>query len=431
LNQPEIKLPTAFAERMAASLGADFESFSHALIEDSPVSIRKNPVKYPIGESNGDHSPVPWSSKGVYLNERPGFHLDPLWHAGAYYVQESSSMFLEQIFNSIDLPEDAIVLDACAAPGGKSTHLLSLMGEHSLLVSNELIPKRNLILQENITRWGFANSVITQSKIESFQDLKGFFDLVVVDAPCSGEGLFRKDPKAMREWSQAHVTSCSKRQRTILQDLEDSIRPGGYLIYSTCTYSLEENEDRMEELLRSGYWEQVMIPLDDHSHLVRGRNNIGIRFYPNRIKGEGFYISCLRKSGGGSVSGPPIMELRTDCPESLTNWMDTAGLSYSERNGNGYVFPSHHQKNLRALSESLRITMAGTATGKFVREQLKPSHALALSTKISDSISFISLNLEDSMGWNLVRYKGVVLGWCKVLDRRINNYYPKSLSIRP
>jgi len=448
LNQLENKLPADFSERMSRTFGDELQAFCSSLYAESPVSIRKHSIKYYDGFPLEINSYVPWCDSGAYLIKRPRFHLDPLWHAGAYYVQEASSMYLEQALKIMDLPPNTVALDACAAPGGKSTHLLGLLPQQALLVANELIPKRNLILRENLEKWGFPNIIGTQSKTTNFRDLTNFFDLVIVDAPCSGEGLFRKDPKAVQQWSSAHVDACSRRQQLILDDLVPSVRLGGYLVYSTCTYSEAENEDRIEALLDSGGWEHIELPIDPFNGIQRGRNNLGVRFYPHKIQGEGFFMACLRKKDGSSMTtGHPGRNTETNCPETLHKWLDTQGLYFSEWNKTGYVFPADHLRSLEELRRALCITGYGTEVGKFIHGELKPSHSLALSVKVSRDIPVISLTLDDavkylkketiphnieySLGWNLIQYQGVNLGWSKVLDRRINNYYPKSLSIRP
>ncbi|MCP4123029.1 MAG: hypothetical protein GY751_14855 [Bacteroidetes bacterium] len=442
------KLPADFLERISRTIGEEFQAFCSSLHTESAVSIRKHPTKYYDGFPLEINSNVPWCASGAYLMKRPRFHLDPLWHAGAYYVQEASSMYLEQALKIMDLPPNAIALDVCAAPGGKSTHLLGLLPQQSLLVSNELIPKRNLILRENLDRWGFPNTISTQSKTTNFRNLPNFFDLIIVDAPCSGEGLFRKDPKAVQQWSSAHVAACSKRQQLILDDIAPAIRPGGYLMYSTCTYSEAENEDRIKDLLESGVWEHLELPIGPFEGIQRGCNNLGVRFYPHKIQGEGFFMACLRKKGGSSTTtGHPGRNTETNCPKILLKWLDVEGLHFSEWNKTGYVFPAEHLRSFEELRRVLRITGYGTEVGKFIHKELKPSHSLALSVKVSRDIPGISLTLDDAVkylkketiphnidyspGWNLIQYQGVNLGWGKVLDRRINNYYPKSLSIRP
>ena len=202
-----MSLPSAFTQRMQQQLGLEYTTFEEALHTEAPVSIRVNPLKW---KGKPDLEPVPWASNAFYLKERPIFTLDPLLHAGAYYVQEASSMFLEQAVRQHLNPEEPILaLDLCGAPGGKSTHLSAILPEGSLLVSNEVIRSRTNILVENIQKWGSGSIVVTQNDPREFEALPHFFDLMVVDAPCSGEGLFRRDPAAADEWSENNVKLCS------------------------------------------------------------------------------------------------------------------------------------------------------------------------------------------------------------------------------
>ncbi|MEX2233333.1 MAG: RsmB/NOP family class I SAM-dependent RNA methyltransferase, partial [Cyclobacteriaceae bacterium] len=239
-------LPVKFEESIHRKLGGALPGFLKSLQEPPPVSIRIHPVKsqHQIADER-----VPWSKYGEYLPTRPQFTLDPLFHAGSYYVQEASSMFLEQALKqSVNLDQSLNVLDLCAAPGGKSTHLLSLLNRDSLLVSNEAIRSRASILSENIQKWGYPNTIVTNNDPADFRKLKGFFDVIVIDAPCSGEGLFRKNPDAMDEWSPENVQLCAGRQKRILSDAWDSLRENGVLIYCTCTYNESENEDNLRWL---------------------------------------------------------------------------------------------------------------------------------------------------------------------------------------
>src|ERR1044071_327939 len=266
---------------------ADFVELKNALETEPNVSIRLNPSK----NTSLHGEPVPWCSAGRFLPERPIFTLDPNFHAGAYYVQEASSMFLEQaVRSSVDLSKSLRVLDLCAAPGGKSTHLLQLINNESLLVSNEVIRTRATILSENTQKWGKANVIITNNDPKDFTTLSGYFDLVVVDAPCSGEGLFRKDEEAAEEWSEENVNLCALRQRRILGDVWPSLKENGVLIYCTCTYNEAENEDNLQWLSQQKDVEFIDLPL-----FPGVEKTTGYRFMPHKVKGEGFFIAAIRK----------------------------------------------------------------------------------------------------------------------------------------
>ncbi len=425
--------PEAFLQRMQNYLGNDFEKFLESLNEASPVSVRFNPNKkaetrLPLAEQ------VPWCDTAHYLTERPSFTFDPLFHAGVYYVQEASSMFLEQVWKQIN-PENKTVrvLDLCAAPGGKSTHLLSLMNEESLLVSNEVIPNRNKILQENITKWGNANCIITQNKTEDFAELENFFDIVVVDAPCSGEGLFRKDKDAVQEWSERNVTMCAVRQKEILQHALACLAPGGFLIYSTCTFEPEENDMKIAECGMP----IAELEIPDYGQL---KTKYGYQFYPHKIKGEGFYMSVVQKDGGTTSD-------KRNLQSSIFNLLFLQNAdNFVEHKKNDFLFAI--QKNIYAdflfLEKQLYIRHAGIYTGTVKGKDFLPSHDLALSNFCKRDLPSVELDEEEAIsflrseapklktdlrGWCIATYKGINLGWMKVLDNRINNYFPKELRI--
>jgi len=291
-------LPRPFLERMKQILKDETDDFVSSLGQEPPVSIRLNPFKF---RNKPGLEEIPWCKTGYYLPVRPSFTLDPLFHAGAYYVQEPGSMFLEQVFRQVAEPDaPLLVLDLCGAPGGKSTHLLSLMNRESLLVANEVIRTRAAILSENIRKWGNSNVVVTNNDPRYFAALGGIFDIVVVDAPCSGEGLFRKDKNAISEWSPDNANLCSARQKRILSDAWECLKPGGYLIYSTCTYNPEENENNLAWLTEKNSFS----PIDLSSAYFPGIKEIsvgrvrGYQLMPHRVRGEGFFIGALQKTNG-------------------------------------------------------------------------------------------------------------------------------------
>ena len=293
MQTPE-NLPEEFVSRMKILLGSAFPDFLSSLQSPSPVSIRLNSNKNHV--TDGDK--IPWCETGRYLKERPIFTLDPTFHGGAYYVQEASSMFLEQIIQqAVDLTKPLRVLDACAAPGGKSTHLLSLLNEDSLLVSNEVIRSRANILSENIQKWGNSNVMVTNNDPTNFSSLKGYFDIILIDAPCSGEGLFRKDASASHEWSEKNVELCSLRQRRIVADLWPALKENGLLIYSTCTYNEKENEENLNWISKEfpSTAESIKLTPDWGVEAIEQETIKGYRFFPHRVKGEGFFISAIRK----------------------------------------------------------------------------------------------------------------------------------------
>jgi 16S rRNA C967 or C1407 C5-methylase (RsmB/RsmF family) len=252
-----VKLPTLLLDSLTDTSGFNKEAFEkiHTSVEQI-TSIRINPNKLSesskalsFGEGLGEV--VPWTETGYYLKTRPPFTFDPLFHAGCYYVQEASSMFLEQVLKqTTDLAKPLKVLDLSAAPGGKSTHIQSLISKDSLLVSNDVIRSRANILKDNIIKWGCGNVVVTSNDPKDFSKLENYFNVIVVDAPCSGSGLFRREPEAINEWSLNNVALCSQRQQRILADVWPALKKDGILIYSTCSYSKEEDEEIMDWIMR-------------------------------------------------------------------------------------------------------------------------------------------------------------------------------------
>ena len=444
-------LPPLFEEAMQNRLSGAFSDFVQSLKEVPPVSIRLNPRKNCTHEGL---EKIQWSQFGRYLTERPVFTLDPELHGGTYYVQEASSMFLEQAFlQVVDQSRSIKVLDLCAAPGGKSTHLQSLLNDQSLLVSNEVIRPRASILCENVQKWGYCNAVVTNNDPADFQKLQGFFDLIVVDAPCSGEGLFRKDPKAMNEWSAANVALCSKRQRRILGDVWPALKQGGILIYSTCTYNELENEENLAWLKKEHEVESVKLKFDNQWGIENSNTNgiDGYRFYPHQVKGEGFFISVIRKLGeedevrikGHSAFTPPSTKILSQ----LNEWiLKSEEKSFINRNHQFQFFPKDKLHEIEFLAKNLYLLSAGTVIATAKHDKLIPEHPLALSTELNKAnFNRIELELNDALrylrketlaiqdskkGFSLMSYQNTPLGWANVLDNRINNLYPSDWRIR-
>ena len=284
--------PSEFINGLRESLGPERAGRILAALQQEPeVSVRVNPFKLTLtalrehfGALAGD--PVPWAlDEAFYLRERPSFTLDPLFHAGAYYVQEASSMYagvlFERALEGLGRRTGLRVLDLCAAPGGKTTQLLSHLDETSLLVANEVVPVRATVLAENVARWGCSNVAVSQSDPSAFGVLRGWFDVVVTDVPCSGEGMFRKDERAVAEWSLDAVRLCAARQRRIVGDVWPALAPGGWLIYSTCTFNRQEDEDNVDWICRE-----------------LGGTCLEMRhFYPGEERGEGFFAALIYKHG--------------------------------------------------------------------------------------------------------------------------------------
>ena len=439
-----LQLPEPFIHRMQAQLGVEADAFFKSLESETPVSVRLNPYKNQ-GLFN-DYERVPWCDHAYYLPQRIPFIQDPFFHAGCYYVQEASSMYIEQAIRLFKMDHRPIkALDLCAAPGGKSTHLLSLLSDECLLVSNEVIPNRNKILRENITKWGLSNVVVTQNDAKDFGVYESLFDLILVDAPCSGEGLFRKNHDAVQEWSPSNLTMCSVRQHQILQDVIPALKPGGMLLYSTCTYNPDENDSVVDGLILSGEFEKVQLPVVGAVASTRH----GLQLMPHRIKGEGFYIAALIKTGGYEVSSTQNFKISKNKSSGFKHadeWLNIpAAFEFVSLQDHLYALPKQHLDSIQLLQSNCYIRKAGVCMGSLSGDGLMPSHELALYKGVSDQLTSIELDLDAALkylkgeaiptfgkktGWHLATFKNQPLGWMKGVGSRFNNAYPKELRIR-
>jgi len=471
-NNMEHQLPQSFLQSLENVEGFDSNAFAAIHEEAKPLtSIRFNPnKKIDVQDSVLQlESKIPWSTHGYYLKERPSFTKDPLFHAGAYYVQEASSMFLEQALQqTLNLNNSIKVLDLCAAPGGKSTLIQSLISKDSLLVSNEVIKTRVNVLAENITKWGAANVVVTNNDPRDFQRLDSYFDVIVVDAPCSGSGLFRKDPDAINEWSLGNVVLCSQRQQRILSDVKEALKQDGILIYSTCSYSTAENEDIANWLIKENGFESIQLQTNPEWNILetitKETNAYGYRFYPDKVKGEGFFIAAFKKtkSTPNGKHLPPLGELKGAHKHQTTNnkqqtinpqpqtiniskWLsENKNLAFLPWKDDILAFPEKLLNEIPILQSALYIKKAGVNMGTLIRNELIPSHELAMSNILNPDIAAVSMDLNkalqflrlesiekdfDGTGWMLVKYGGLPLGFIKALPNRINNYYPREWRI--
>lgn len=463
-----MKLPKDLLDSLEGVDGFDREAFIKVHEKGEPVtSIRLNPARQTGGENPLAFLPfqaespgtvplaasrIPWSQYGYYLTQRPSFTFDPLFHAGCYYVQEASSMFLEQALKQlVDLSQPLKVLDLSAAPGGKSTHIQSLLSPESLLVSNEVIRSRCAVLADNMIKWGSHNVIVTQNDPSDFKKLTGYFDVIVVDAPCSGSGLFRKDAEAIGEWSLNNVSLCSQRQQRILADVLPALKQHGLLVYSTCSYSREEDEsigDWLEEVFDM---KNETLRLDPDwgivSSVAAKSTATGYRFYPDRLKGEGFFLSCFRKTRPEKEARPrpPRIELASAKEKVLLRpWLIPGELEWVREGGQFSVLPSRFLEATAFLKTILNLQYKGTRMGQIMKDRLVPDHALALSTLITSEVPDTALSFEEAirylqrqeikpsttqMGWQTVSYLRHRLGWINVLPNRVNNYYPKEMRI--
>ena len=384
-----MQLPEDFLRETRLLLGDDrFNSYLKAFNEEAPVSIRLNP-KLSTGVRPQDK--VLWCEEGYYLSDRPQFTFDPLFHAGCYYVQEAASMFICHILRQFE-NKPVAVLDLCAAPGGKSTALRSVLPEASLLVSNEPIPTRAQILLENITKWGAGNCIVTNNYPRDFRKAKTKFDLILCDVPCSGEGMFRKDPATISEWSVQNVGKCWRLQREIVADAWECLNPGGTLIYSTCTFNTKENEENVRWIIDTYDAEPIDIPIDPSWHitgsLLSGFDAPVYRFIPGITRSEGLFVCALRKRMKSE-------ELRMKSSSLFT------------------------------LNSKLKILQTDLPQGDF------PCVALSYS----DALRYLRgealvLPAETPRGIVTVTYQGFPLGPVKNIGNRANNLYPKPWRIK-
>lgn len=447
---PNPVLPSAFSDQMLQQLGdTDYEAFLQALSSPTPVSIRRNPLKLKNWSENSDG--VKWNTEGIYLAERPVFTLDPRLHGGAYYVQEASSMLLSAVLPQvIDVNQPLKVLDLAAAPGGKSTLLAATISSDSLLISNEVIKSRYQILRENLCKWGYPNVLCANQDSREFAPLQGQFDLVLLDAPCSGEGLFRKDPNAVNEWSPEHVQHCSARQRRILAEASPLLKPGGILIYCTCTYN--EFENALNVAWSQDNLELSPIPLSFPAEWGVQARDFGYQCYPHRVQGEGFFIAAMRQEKHYPVlKSTPTKGFWKNAPRKnvdfLQKWVksDAKLLVLESPHGELAAIPQACADFFQELSPYLRRWDPVLELGALKHQDFIPAPALALSTVIHPDLPNTSLDLPTALkylrkevielpdspdGWGLVNYEGINLGWVKNIKGRVNNYFPKEWRIR-
>lgn len=451
--------PEDFKLRIRALLGdTEYTKLERALQDDAPASIRLNRLKgtpAPAGER------VAWCESGYYLPVRPPFTFDPLFHAGSYYVQEAASMFVGHAVRT-HIREAVTALDLCAAPGGKSTLLLDTLPEGSVLVSNEVIRSRACVLAENMAKWGHPDCLVTNNDPEEIGRFRHTFDLVVADVPCSGEGMFRKDSGSTGEWSVANVQLCAARGRRIIHDVWDALRPGGILVYSTCTYNTEEDEDNIHYIIEVLGAEALAVPTLPEWGVTGALKYTypAYRFFPHKTRGEGFFLAVLRKAGDGIETPAPTAKGKERKPKGKQPAAFPKGLERLLRCPEKYTpqWADREQTVVRMQSAAvarlaglfggkLRLLSAGIEVGEIKGKDLIPAQALAFSTAL-DRTAFPSLDLpwgdavrylrkealvlppDTPRGFVLLTYRNVPLGFVKNLGNRSNNLYPQEWRIR-
>ena len=451
-----ITLPIAFTERMRKQLGAEeAERLFAALDGVSPVAVRLNPAK--CGEEGvwSDGEAIAWSKNGRKLKERPSFTLDTAFHAGAYYVQEAASQFIDYVISGEDL-QGKRVLDMCSAPGGKTTIYSTAVGVDGLVVANEYVRSRANILVDNVRKWGMGNVLVTNNAPEHIAQFEGWFDLVAVDAPCSGEGMFRKEEVAREDWSDEAVKMCAQRQMSIVREAWQSLKDGGLFIYSTCTFNDEEDEGVLQAFI------DEMGDVFEPSHRIDVAPEWGIvsgevgafqtfRFFPHNTDSEGLFVAVARKAEATTQRTPKarkkvMQEVDKVSRKELSRWLQEAEqYTFAMVADTIYGYRTEQFKAVQALSEGLTAIYSGVAMGQIFKGKLKPDWALsqhvglnrkAVATEELDEARALDyLRKKDIAvgdmveGINLVTHNGRALGFAKKVGARCNNLYPNSLKI--
>ena len=440
-------LPTEFLNSLSDIAQLDLNAFAAVHSSEKQLtSLRFNPFK-PVLNDFEIEKAVPWCENAYYLKSRPSFTYDPLFHAGCYYVQEAGSMFLEHALKqSLNFSTELTVLDLCAAPGGKSTSLNSLLSSSSLLVSNDVIASRSSILAYNLSKWGTANTIVTNSEPSRFLKANCLFDAIVVDAPCSGSGLFRKQPEAIQEWSLENVQHCSERQRDILTNILPCLKENGVLFYSTCSYSTSENEEVVKWLLTEFNMEWIPIAVNKNWGIVE--TEFGYRFYPHLLDSEGFFCAVLRKKSNDKAQRFTKLKNANHVSSSehklIENFANVDAFHLFKKNNQFHLLNDMAKNFLQQFEKDLYFKKAGVNLGEIKGSDFIPNHELALSLYTNSKIQNLDLSLEDAViylkkaplsfddalkGLTKFTYKNQGIGWGKILEKRLNNYLPSEIRI--
>lgn len=427
-------LPQQFLDEMKEILNEEYDDFIKSYDEPKTTGLRVNTLKISkedllnLNLYNLDQ--IPWAKEGFYYNEevdRPG--KSPLHEAGAYYLQEPSAM---SVVPKLDVQEDEKILDMCAAPGGKSTYILSKLNNTGLLVSNEINPTRIRALGENLERFGAKNCIITNTDSNNLRKVfTGYFDKIVIDAPCSGQGMFRKDEVAITDWSYAKVLECQSIQREIIRDGYEMLTNGGTLVYSTCTFAKEENEDVINEFI-SEYPNAKLIMME--------------RLWPHKVKGEGHFVAKIQKLEEEDCNVKQIKVKRID--KEIKDYKDfekkflniSLENKFEIRGENLYLLPEESPD-----TKKIKLLRYGLHVGTLKKNRFEPSHALSHYLKMEDAKYIENLKVNDeqilyylrgntintgnSRGWVLVCVEGIPIGWGKESNGVLKNHYPKGLRI--
>ena len=453
-------LPEGFKALIKTQIGEKrAENLFSALCGEPEVSIRVNSRKKPMNPLYPGMRPVEWSVYGSYLSERPSFTSNPLLHAGVFYVQDASSMVYETIVNMISNNSPIEVCDLCAAPGGKTTAILNSLPDGSVMLANEFSASRAGILKENLCKYGYPDVIVTNTDTSNLVSLKERFDIVAVDAPCSGEGMMRKEEAARSQWGEGLIKQCSELQREILRNATAMLKPGGYLIYSTCTFNTTEDEDNAD-------WIKENLDLEPINTGLAGKYGIQceikgkipcLRFMPGFTRGEGLFVVVFRKSGETDRGRIRIRHKKKEKgKESKVNtdrqlkmvaksWI-TGDYDIICHEGHLLALSPEAVGLLDSLPKGVRIVSAGVEIGEIKGKDLIPSHSLAMSTSFAHPFPEVDLTKEEALrylsrdsislppatpkGYVTVTYQSYPLGFIKNLGNRSNNLYPSEYRIR-
>ena len=452
-------LPTEFATYTQKLMGKElYGILEQGLQEEAPVSVRLNPFKTQGGLEGEEQAP--WCPWGYWLTDRPAFTFDPLLHAGLYYVQEASSMFVceavRQCLKKDLVPNGPLLAaDLCAAPGGKTTALRSVLPEGSLLFSNEPMKQRASILKENIIKFGHPDIIVTNNYPRDYRKTGLAFDLILTDVPCSGEGMFRKDPGAVDEWSPQNVEKCWQLQRSIVEDIWPNLKPGGILIYSTCTFNAHEDEENVQWIADTLGADFISLETQSEWNITGALvgNQPCYRFIPGRTRGEGLFMAVLRKHGEAksdktwNSSATPNKTKKNGSYHQ--KWFNPGYGQFTEIEEKGIIraIPARWAAIYNNVKKSLHVIHAGIELGTVKGKDLVPDASLALSTALNrsafpqaelsydDAIRYlrkeaVTLPSDSPRGFTLVTYRHQPLGFVKNIGNRANNLYPQEWKIK-
>lgn len=450
-----IHLPESFKNLNADVFGKTLEDFEQSIYLPSPISIRLNPLKPSHGFESLES--ISWTQNGYYLDQRISFTLDPYFHGGHYYVQEASSMILDYVIRKLGIKGPLKILDACAAPGGKSSLLCDILGEESFIHCHEYSGLRAEILRQNMLKWSYPHTLVSKGSIQKLNPLKEFYDFILIDAPCSGEGMFRKETEALNQWNLQKVHRCHSLQNELISECWPLLKKGGYLIYSTCTFNVIENENTVLNIFQNKDAVSLQIPEIQKFNVQESKTQdlFYYRCFPHKIKGEGFSFTVLKKTGNEEIAfnkkGNRLFKT-VELPEA-----------FNTRNGSKHINPTIFVKNNKVyglsdlwlntyeqiISTGIQVLEIGIPLGQYKGKDWIPNHGVAMASRYFSGIPRLNLSLEEARNylrgglftvasqgdisldkWCLACFNDVTLGWASHQGQRFKNYYPKEFRIK-